>query len=135
MNSKLIVGSLIGAVASYLLGFLIWGLALSGMMSGYANPDCNHTMEEFNMGLMIVSSLFTGIMYAYIFSRSSITSVSQGATYGAIIAVLLGLSMELMMYAMTKVNTSINPVLINIPANAIWGALVGAAIGWWMGRK
>lgn len=135
MNTKVLVGGVIGGVVFFLLGFLIWGLALMSVMEKYSNMACMRPEEDFNMILMGISNILWGLAYAYIFSKANINSFSAGAVSGAIVAVLIGLSIDLAMYSYTTMSTSLTPAFINVAANGVLGAVGGGVIAWWLGRK
>lgn len=136
MNAKVLVAGIIGGIAFFFLGWLIWGIALMDIMSGYSNPDCMKPEAEMNMVYMVIANLLWGIAYAYIFSNwTGANSFNAGLLPGAIIAVLIGIAMDLYSLAMTTMVTSTTPMLINIAANAVVGGIVGGLICWWLGRK
>lgn len=136
MNAKVLVAGSIGGIAFFLLGWLIWGIALMDIMAGYSNASCMKPEAEMNMAYMVVANLLWGIAYAYIFSNwTGANSFSAGMVPGAIISVLIGVAMDLYSLAMTTMMTSTTPMLINLAANAVVGGIVGGLICWWLGRK
>jgi hypothetical protein len=135
MNSKLIVGALIAAIAYFLLGWLIWGMLLMNMMEPHMNATCMRPETEFNMGLLIAGNLLWGAAFSFIYSKANLTSFSAGAVFGAILTVLIGLSIDVMMYTFHTIMTSLTPAWINIVPNAVVGGIVGGLLGWWYGRK
>ncbi len=136
MNAKVLVTGIIGGIAFFFLGWLIWGIALMDIMSGYSNAACMKPEAEMNMVYMVVANLLWGVAFAYIFSNwTGANSFNAGLLPGAIISVLIGIAMDLYSLAMTTMMTSTTPMLINIAANAVVGGLVGGLVCWWLGRK
>ena len=136
MNTKVLIGAVIGGVVFFLLGWLIFGMLLGPMMEGYTNMTCMRPEAEFNIPLVAVANLVSGLAYAYIFSKMpSVTGFSSGAVQGAIISVIIGLSFDLFFYAFTTMSTSLVTSVYNVVGNAILGAIGGGVIGWWLGRK
>lgn len=136
MNTKMIVGGLIGGAAFFLLGWLVWGIVLADMMAGYSNAACMKPEAEMNMGLMVVANLLWGFTFAYILSNwSGEKSFSSGAMVGAILSALIGVAFDLYSMALTTMITSYTVVGLNLVANVVVGAIVGGLIGWWLGRK
>jgi len=131
----MIVAGVLGGVAFFLLGWLIWGIVLMDMMSQYSNASCMKPEAEMNMMYMVIANLIWGFAFAYIFSNwSGAKSFSSGLVPGAIISVLIGVSFDLYSLAMTTMMTSTTPVFINIAANIVVGGIVGGLICWWLGR-
>ena len=136
MNAKTIIAAIFGAVAFFLLGWLIWGFLLMSTMNQYVNASCAKPMEEMNMTLLIIANLIWGLLYAYIFANwNGPKTFSSGLLPGALINVLIGLSLEMFNYTFTTVNTSMTPMWINIVPNAFVGAIAGGIVCWWLGRN
>jgi|WetSurMetagenome_2_1015567.scaffolds.fasta_scaffold807601_1 hypothetical protein len=134
MNTKTLVGGLLGGVAFFVLGWLIYGMLLGTMMESHTNMNCMRPMADMSWPIMIAANLVWGFTFAYIFSKASIAGVSAGATQGAILAVLIGLSMDLFMYGTTTLYPDLTVAGIDVVINVIMGAIGGAVIGWWFGR-
>jgi len=136
MNTKMLVGGVIGGVVFFLLGWLLYGMLLMDTMAQYSNAACARPMEEMNMGLMVAANLFWGLAFSYILSNWSGTmSIATGATAGAIVGLLIGVAYDLMMYSTTSMMTSLTAVGIDVVVTAIMCAISGAAIAWWLARK
>lgn len=136
MNTKVILAAVIGGIASFLLGWLIWGIFLMDTMSQYQNASCMRPASEENMGLIIAANLLWGLLYAYIFSNwKGEYSFRTGLVPGAIMSALIGLSFDFYSMTFTTMFNSYTPVGINLVANIVVGALVGGVVTWWLGRK
>jgi len=134
MNSKTLVGGLLGGVAFFVLGWVIYGMLLGSMMESHSNMSCMRPMADLSWPIMIAANLVWGLTFAYIFSKASIAGVSAGATQGAIIAVLIGLSFDLFLYGTTTLYPDMTVGGLDVIINLIMGAIGGAVIGWWYGR-
>lgn len=136
MTTKVLLGGLIGGIAMFLLGFLIFGMLLEGTMSGYSNASCVKTMEEINMPFLIASNLLTGLAIAYIFSRwAGVSTFSGGAKAGAVLGLLFALSVNLFIYGMSNLWTDPMAVVVDTIGSIVIWTIAGGLVGWWMGRK
>jgi len=137
MNTKFLVGALIGAVLFFLLGWLVYGILLADMMAGYMNTACTKPMEEMNMGLMVLGNVCFGVLFAYILSNggAKFSSFSGGAMAAAVVGLLIALGYDSMLYAQSTMMNSFNGVYMDVAAFAIISAIAGGGIGWWLGRK
>ena len=133
MNNKILVGGLIGAAVSFLLGFVFYGNLVAGMLSDAAMPGFQRPMAEFQWLFLIISNLASGYFIAYIFSRwATISTFVGGLTGGAVIGLFLGLIYNFALYATTNMMT-LQGHLIDIVTTVVIMALVGGAVGWWLG--
>ncbi len=138
MNSKIIVAALLGALASFILGFLFYGLLLMDYMSSNMIPGAMKTEAE--MGASSYIFLFLGtfassLLLAYVFDRwANIRTAGGGASAGALLGLLMILSFDFGMYATTNL-LKMNFMLLDIALNVVFAAAAGAVIGWWLGRN
>jgi hypothetical protein len=135
MNSnKILIGGLLGGVTAFLMGFLIWGLALDGFMKSHSTAPAGLAKEELLMWAIALGSLALGFLFALIYGRwAGIKTLQTGALAGAAIGGLLGANADFMAYGMYNM-TDMTMVIVDIVAYVVYGALIGAVVGWWMGR-
>ena len=138
MNSKIIVAALLGALATFILGFICYGLLLMDYMSSNMIPGAMKTEAE--MGASSYIFLFLGtfassLLLAYVFDRwANIRTAGGGAKAGALLGLLMILSFDFGMYATTNL-LKMNFMLLDIALNVVFAAAAGAIIGWWLGRN
>jgi len=141
MNSKTLVAAVLGGLASFFGGWLLYGILLQGTMdsmtgsaTGVMKTDAE-MMTAGNMITMFLGSLVMAYLLAYIFEKwATISTAMGGAIAGATIMGLIGLGYDLQMYASTHI-MQLPMVFIDTVASAVIGALSGAVIAWWLGRK
>ena len=134
MNSKVLIGGVIGGIAFFLLGYLMYGVLLGNAMA--ACTSCQRPMEEINFICLFAGNLFVGWAIAYIFHRwATISTFVGGATAGAILGLLLAIGFGSIGYATSTVYTGITCIIYYVIAEVIMWAGVGGVIGWWLGRK
>lgn len=133
--TKLSVGTLIGGVVYFLMGWLVYGILLMDVMS--IPEEFNSILypeEEFKMVLMLVSCLVWGLLLTYILLNwGGINSFGSGLLPAAIIGALVSLSVGLGMAAMYKFS-NIQNVFIDAVATAVISGIAGGFIGWYLGR-
>ncbi len=135
MNTKkILVATLVGAVAFFLLGWIIWGMLLQGFMADHMTHYDGLIKEPPNMILMFVSMIFSALFYAIIFNRwANISTFKTGLQAGAIISVLLGLSYGLFDLSYFNLR-DVTAVVVDVFANAVYGGLGGGIIAWVLGK-
>jgi len=134
MNAKMLVGGLLGGVAFFLLGYLLYGLLFTDAMASCTS--CQRPMEEINFLLLGVGNVFMGLTISYIFSRwVSVSTFMAGATAGATIGLLMSIGFTSISYATSTVYSAATCMLYSILIEVIMWAVVGGIIAWWLGRK
>lgn len=134
MNIKnLLVGSLVGGIVYFLLGWLAYGMLLASVFE-IAEETRAAIEKPFNMGAMFVSCLGYGILLTYIYERwANISTFSTGATAGAVIGALSALWINMSMFSMYNFVTMQNS-LIDIVVHAVVSGLTGGVIALVLGK-
>ncbi len=133
MNTKVLLATLAGAVATFLSGWVLYEKALKGFF------DSETLLKESMRGdSMIMWGIFVGclawsLLLALLYSRwAAITTFKSGAMAGAWIFFLVALGAEFFSYATINV-MSMNAALVEPIINAVQGAIAGGVIGWVLG--
>jgi len=136
MNTKVLVAALVGGVVAFLLGWVIFGMALMG----YYEANMIHyegLMKgegEMNLILLLCSNFVLSLLLAYAAHRMGVSDLKGGLVTGAILGGLFFLSLDLSFLAMMNFFASTTMVVVDVLANTIWSACIGAAIGFMLGR-
>ena len=137
MTSKTFIAALIGAIVSFILGYLIYGIALMNFMTtnaGSATGVMKMDMGATSMIYIFIGSLAGGLLLAYIFDKwANIRTAAGGAQAAALLGFLIILSFDATMYGTTNI-MNMTAMFVDIIAGTILYAISGAAIGWWLGR-
>jgi len=136
-TNKILLAGLIGGAASFLLGWLVWGVVLADFMKSNSGSATGVMKAESEMvwWALIVGNLAGGLLLALIFGRwGSISTFLTGAKAGAVIGLLIAISVDMTMLATSNIMT-LNGALVDILANAVVAGIVGGVVGWFLGRK
>lgn len=137
MNAKTLIVGLLGGIAYFFLGWLLYGMLLSSTfesLSGSAQ-GVNRSDEEMVLWALVIGNLAMGVAMAYILSNwAKVSTVQTGAINAATIALMLSLGMDLMWYSTTHLMT-LGGVLLDVVVFTSISAIAGAVIGWWLGRS
>ena len=134
-TNKLLFGTLIGGVAFFLLGWLLYDMVfsktLADLMPGMA--DIQRPNKEYDMVAMVVASLAFGFLLAYIFEKwAVIRSFMGGLVAGATICFIMAIAYDSIWHATTTVG-SWGGTALDAVISAIQGGIAGGVIGWWLG--
>ena len=138
MNSKIVTAALIGGIAAFIIGYLIFGIGLSGFMShntGSATGVMRTDMTGNNLVFIFLGNLAFAYLLTHIFySWAKINTLAGGAQAGALITLLISLDRNLIGYGATN-TMNLNAAIVDIIASTVFGALVGGIIGAYLGMK
>jgi uncharacterized membrane protein YqhA len=134
-TNKLLVGTLIGGVAFFLLGWVLYGMVfgktlaeLMPNMAAIQRPNM-----EYDMVAMVVANLALGFFLAYIFEKwASIRSFMGGLVAGATLFFVIAFAYDSIWHATTTVG-SWGGTVLDAVISAVQGGLAGGVIGWWLG--
>lgn len=133
MNTKMLLGTVVGGIAAFLLGWLIFGIALMSYYESHQIAYEGMTKDSPNLPLLFIANLLYASILAVIMHWSKMTGLMKGAVIGAVISGLNTCSIDLYFYSLLNYFTDFTIVIVDVIVNIVFGAVVGAVIGWMMG--
>ena len=133
------MAAIVTSVVSFVLGFLMYGLALDSFMranSGLSPEIYSQVfkpMDQMNWLAMILSILTSGFLITIILMWGNITTAGGGAKAGAIIGVLMSASYDFGFLSYSNMHTMAS-ASVDIIAGTVMCAIMGAVAGWMLGR-
>jgi len=134
MNTKVLVGGIIGAIVMFLLGWLIYGVIMGSMVEDMPEPT--------SMGLLwiFIANLAGGLLLAYIYATwAGISTAMGGAKAAIIIGLLMAIWFDSFNMAMPEMyiesaRMTISNMLMDVVMTVVIIVGGGASIGWYLGR-
>jgi len=129
MSVKTIVAAVAGGAVFFLLGFLIYGLALNQTMQSMTVQYSGLFKLEPNFIAIALFTLAWGGLLAMIFDYwADIRTFAGGAIAGAIIMFLVSFAHEMQTKAFMALTIGYTPVIINVLVTAFMGAVAGGVV-------
>ena len=130
MAIRVLAAAIAGGITFFILGFLIFGLALENMVM---KPNMNSfpgLMNEVPLWApLVIANIVSGLLLAYIFDQwAGFRTFAEGAKGGAIVWFLISLSFQLMFLAFMNLHKNYIPVIADIAASTIMGAIGGGVV-------
>ena len=124
-----LLATLAGFLTMFILGWLIWGLALAEFYDGYTVNNIMKDNENVDLLFIALSNLIGAFALATIYGKwaRGYHGFGSGFEYGIWIGIFAGISMSLMWYATSEVMT-LTGHLIDGVVSTVYFALVGAVI-------
>lgn len=135
MNTKVLLAAVAGAVATFLTGWVLYGM----LLKGYYDENTSAAARSVSRGENVVMwAIFGGgfawaLLLAMIFDRwANIRTLQAGAMAGAWIGFLIALGSNLFFYGSMDAMT-LSASLVDCLVNAVQGAISGAVVGFVLG--
>ncbi len=136
-TNKILLAALAGGVTYFILGWLVYGIALKGFMETHmaAGNAIARPEAEMVWWALILGNLAFGLLFALIFGRwASISTLATGAKAGAVIGLIMTIAWDFMMYSMYTIS-DITGIIVDIIVATVLFAIVGAVVAWVLGYK
>lgn len=128
---KLTLGTLVGGILYFLLGWLFYGMLLMDLFHKYSGK-VGHIIDrpeaEMDWLFLVGGNMVAGLLMAWIIQRTRSQSWKQGLVTGAVVSFLFSVSVNCMIYA-TSYITSKHGMLLDVMTSTLIGAVVGAVLG------
>jgi hypothetical protein len=135
-GTKFLTGTLIGGIAFFFLGYLIYGLALGGFFREHSSaaPGAMKTMSEIIWWALILGNLASGALITWTFLKlGTVTSFSTGFRTAAVIGLFVALSLDLIHYA-TENSLDLTSMFVDVLVGTLMYAIAGGLIAALLGR-
>ncbi|MBK9107199.1 MAG: hypothetical protein IPM92_02155 [Saprospiraceae bacterium] len=137
MNTKTLIAGLLGGIAYFFLGWLLYGMLLASTFESLMGSaqGVNRSDDEMVLWALAIGNLAMGLAMAYILNNwAKVSTVQTGAINAATVALMLSLGYDLMWFSTTHLMT-LSGVLLDVVVYTAMSAIAGAIIGWWLGRS
>lgn len=129
MNTKVIYASLATGIASFFLGWLVFGIALDGYFKAHTLTHAGLMKDPPNMIALAIANLAWGFTLAWLLWKMGATSASAGLVPGAIIGLLFALAFDMYMASFMMLYSGRMVIAVDILVNAAMGAVLGGVAG------
>lgn len=135
MIVRILAASLAGAVVFFLLGWLLYGMALADFMKENTVQYPNLLIEPPNMIPLFLANFVWAFLLAFIFDYwANIRTFLTGAKGGAIVVFLIVLGVDLQFYAFMNLYKGFTPLIVDVITATVMGAIGGGVIGLVLGK-
>lgn len=139
MNTKTFVAALVGGIASFLLGWVFFGMLMDPFFQAHTNQFEGLQKDMQAVGAsaylsIFVANLAISFLIALICSWSGRVGALKGAMVGATVGFCFSLNYDLFTSAFMNLYKDSTIVVVDIIASTVFAGIIGGIIGWWMGR-
>jgi uncharacterized membrane protein len=130
---RLVTGTLVGSVTMYLVGYLIWALALADFFAANAGSATGLAREARLFWALALGDLsLAALVTLAVGSRAGSSTIGGGFKIGAIVGFLVWFGVDFIHYANTNawnLTATIVDPLLEIVRTGIVGAVIGGVLG------
>ena len=134
-TSKLLMGTLAGGIAFFLLGWLVYGMLMGGYMAENMNHCAMKPEAEWAWWALILSNFVSALLITLVLSWSNTSGFMGGAKIGGTLGLLIGLGFDLSFYSMSTMFLSFTVVIVDVLVYTVMTGIVGGVIGWVLAGK
>lgn len=124
---RLAIGTVVGAIALYLTGYVIFDMLFGGFYEGNMVTDVSRE-SNIAWALGVGSVLYALLITLAVESRGEGNRIVNGAIAGAVVGFLLWGTVDFTLYAINNV-TNLTIAIVDPFLEGVHAALAGAAIG------
>ena len=125
---KIFKGTVIGGIAFFLLGWLIYGILLMDYSAENYNHCANRPGENVIWWAMVLSNFTTAFLLTLILNWAGAKGAAGGLKYGAVFGFLVALAMNLSFYSMTTMFNHFFALVVDVLAYTVIMAIAGMVI-------
>lgn len=137
MNARVLIAAVAGAIAYFLLGWLVYGILTPDFYAAHSLTQYYIGLEKMPpnfLGIFVAGFAYTLLMAIIFGNWANINTVKNGAIAGTTLSLLFTLSVDLGMWAtMNLYGRWI--VVVDVLVNAVMGAVIGAVVALVLGYK
>ena len=135
-SKKFTIGTVVGGIAYFLLGYLFYGLALTGFFKDHTNAAAPmKAMADFAWWALILGNLAGAALLTWIILKlGNVSTFSGGARIGVVVGFYAALGRNLIEYATANL-MDLTGLLADAVISAILAAIVAGIIAAVIGRQ
>ncbi len=133
-TNQFITASILGGIIHFFIGYLIYGILLSDVMSSYTNQNIMRKEDEMIFWSILIGSFGFGTLLTFILSKAGVNDMKAGFKYSAIIGALIAIGMNFTSYGTANIFNNIQAIFIDVFAMIFVIGLPGAGIGFYLKR-
>lgn len=133
-TSKFVIATLAGGAAFFILGFLVYAVALEAFFTEHAGSATNIMKTEMEWWPLVLGNLSQAALFTYIFMKwANVQTFTGGFSAALVIGFLYSLGYGLISYDTTNFQdltaTIVNTIAYTLMSGLV-GGIVGLVLGW-----
>jgi len=132
---KILKGTLLGGIAYFFLGWMIYGILLNNFYLNNLNQCVARPDGAMIWWAMIVSSFILALFLTLVLNWSGAKGFVDGLKTGALFGLLMGAVIDLSSYSMSTMFSNLTAVVVDVVAWVVVLALTGLVVVFLWGKE
>ena len=121
--------ALAGGMTLFIVGFLLWGMALSGFFEAHLGSATGVVKEPMDFLHLVLGQIVWGLFITVVMAKwAGVSGFGPGVKIGAIMGFLMSFSVGLTQFSMANL-VDLTAVLTDPFVAAVWSGLGGGVVG------
>ncbi|MEN8117724.1 MAG: hypothetical protein ABFS16_12135 [Bacteroidota bacterium] len=125
---KILRGTILGAIAYFLLGWLVYGILLMDFSAANYNQCISRADGVMIWWALIASNLVLALFLTLFLKWSGAKTLIDGLKTGALFGLLMSLTLGLSYYSMTTMYNNFTGIIVDVVVSVMLMAIVGMII-------
>lgn len=127
MKTKVLLAAIGGAVASFLLGWLVYGMLLMDYFNAHMTHYEGLMKDPPALWAIFLGGLCWSLLVSWLWDKMGINTIMQGFVNGAIFSLLISISYDLYWYASMNLYQG-SAMIVDVVVGTVYGAVIAAII-------
>ncbi|HCK20824.1 MAG TPA: hypothetical protein DHW15_01255 [Bacteroidetes bacterium] len=130
-----ILATLAGTVVSFLMGYILYALALGSFFEAHMGTAENVAKtDDMVWWALVAGNVFLAYLLVYIFGKwANIKTFGAGLQAGAMIGLIIGFGYDMIAFGTTN-TMDLTAALVDPFVTAVMLGVTGGVVGWMLGR-
>ncbi len=135
MNTRILIGTVVGGLLNSIFGGLIFGLVLMSMIQEHSVPYVGLMKLEPDMLLLTLSNVFWGLLTSIVFVKwAKVYSFKKGMMVNMMISIPISIAVDLQFMSFMNIYKDFTVLFLDIIGVGVMTAIVGGLLGWIFGK-
>lgn len=135
MNTRILIGTVVGGLLNSIFGGLIFGLVLMHMIIEHSVPYVGLMKPEPDMLLLTLSNVFWGLLTSIVFVKwAKVYTFKKGMIVNLMVSIPISLAIDTQFMAFMNLYKDYTVLLLDVVGVGIMAAIVGGLMGWIFGK-
>lgn len=135
MMNRILIGTVVGAVISFLVGWLVFGVVLMNFIESNMVSYPGLMKMPPDMIQLFLSNIFWNLTMAFIFVKwAKVYNFKKGMIVSMMVCIPISISIDLQYMAFMNLYKDFTIVIVDALGTAVMAAIVGGCMGWIYGK-
>jgi hypothetical protein len=133
MITKTLLAALVGGIATFILGFVLFGIFLRPYFEASTIHYTGYMKDKPNFPVLFIANFMIALIFATVVQWSNMRGFMRGVMVGAVIGPSIILMNDLFLWSLNNYYTDFTFIIVHVLVNVVFSGIIGGIVGWMMG--